>query len=940
MSPELEGTPSRTDRERLAGHYSSRSRLPVRGRGDVLERVRASLTQTEEGAGNLLMLSGVAGIGKTRLLASAADLAEARGWRRLVVAPDIDSATVPLGALTDAALRSQPPLITPAELAPVLAGGDARFWVTRLLADGIEKAASDSAMIVIVDDVQWLDAGSLSALTSLVRDTRGLPVNWVMATRSGHYSAAHARFLSSAADQGALLPLSPLDDDAIDEIAADVFGARVGPRLHAALRATDGIPLLAVEMIRGLSEDQLVDTSRGVADVEEGARPTRYGAATREGLLQRSPEALKLAQVGALFGREFSLPSALGVLGWSAAEALDPTDELLGHEILIDTGPALAFRHDTILEAALATMTPSVRRALGRAVARRRLDDGESASAVAGTLAVVAEPGDAESVGLLFDAAEQLTASDVQGASTLAARAIALADGSPRFASRIAALIPVVWSGGRPDEAVAASAVIAPVLNPDEHARVLLSIARLLTESSFDEAIRTCDRALQIEGIADATRVELLAVRLLNCANSADPDGIRSTLVQARAAADPARDGIALATIDACESVLRFNEADFARAVELQRAAERRLVERGMPVALWQPEGPWMSFMLNTMGSPARALALADEGIARARSARSVFAEAFQMMVRSRFLYDAGNLEEARLQAESVADLAAELQLGDFSNATAGIVLFRIALHTGDAALADRLRPMITALSEGSGVTRAGRWTLVLDALDRDDLARAYELSALARQSIAQPIPPMTTPADFADDVILARVCADMGDAIGLDHVAAIAARRAQRNPGNDYVAGIALLVDAVRTGSSDAAARGIRKIEPSGRALVIADAHELAAALSEGDVAITHLESARHLYEDSGATRDADRVLRALRARGVHRRPAARSSDPSGLSPREQQVVQHLVAGATTQQIADALHLSTHTVNTHLRHVYAKLGVNSRREVIANLRR
>ncbi len=48
------------------------------------------------------------------------------------------------------------------------------------------------------------------------------------------------------------------------------------------------------------------------------------------------------------------------------------------------------------------------------------------------------------------------------------------------------------------------------------------------------------------------------------------------------------------------------------------------------------------------------------------------------------------------------------------------------------------------------------------------------------------------------------------------------------------------------------------------------------------------------------------------------------------GLTDREKEILQHLTAGLTKQQIADKLFLSFHTVNTHLKNIYAKLHVNT----------
>ena len=117
----------------------------------------------------------------------------------------------------------------------------------------------------------------------------------------------------------------------------------------------------------------------------------------------------------------------------------------------------------------------------------------------------------------------------------------------------------------------------------------------------------------------------------------------------------------------------------------------------------------------------------------------------------------------------------------------------------------------------------------------------------------------------------------------------------------------------------------------------------EDAASLLEDAEAIAQLRAALATYEAAGALGDVTRVRSALRRRGVNlgtRGPRQRPSTGwSSLTPAEQRVVALVAEGLTTRQIADRLHISSFTVGSHLRHVYQKLGINSRvqltREVI-----
>jgi DNA-binding CsgD family transcriptional regulator len=133
-----------------------------------------------------------------------------------------------------------------------------------------------------------------------------------------------------------------------------------------------------------------------------------------------------------------------------------------------------------------------------------------------------------------------------------------------------------------------------------------------------------------------------------------------------------------------------------------------------------------------------------------------------------------------------------------------------------------------------------------------------------------------------------------------------------------------------------------VRLLGDGPRLLALAEAHEdLGHALATGGTvpaAIAHLREALTLLQRCGAARDHDRVRQSMSRLGV--RPSAnprRSTATTGwdsLSESELRVVPLVAEGLTNRAIAERLFLSVHTVNTHLRHVFAKLGINSRVEL------
>ncbi len=90
-------------------------------------------------------------------------------------------------------------------------------------------------------------------------------------------------------------------------------------------------------------------------------------------------------------------------------------------------------------------------------------------------------------------------------------------------------------------------------------------------------------------------------------------------------------------------------------------------------------------------------------------------------------------------------------------------------------------------------------------------------------------------------------------------------------------------------------------------------------------------------LYAQAGAAWDAGRVRGRLRALGVRRRLVAVQRPARGwaaMTDSELAVARLVAQGLTNREVAERLFVSQHTVSGHLRHVFAKLDVNSRVEL------
>jgi DNA-binding CsgD family transcriptional regulator/tetratricopeptide (TPR) repeat protein len=249
------------------------------GREAELRLVSALIRQARQGVGGALLIRGEPGIGKSALLEEAA--AEADDFLILRTTGVESESTVGYAGLTEL-LRPMAGMVAdlPPGLREALSGArrldsatDA-FVVAAAFASLLVAAAEEQPVLMLVDDVQWLDAPSARAVAFAARRLRQIRV----ASMVGWREATEAPV---ALDGLAIVNLHRLADDAADRLL-DSVGAEADARARVR-RAAAGNPLALLELAR--DPDNLERGSESVAERLFGARLDNLGVRDRAALL-------------------------------------------------------------------------------------------------------------------------------------------------------------------------------------------------------------------------------------------------------------------------------------------------------------------------------------------------------------------------------------------------------------------------------------------------------------------------------------------------------------------------------------------------------------------------------------------------------------------------------------------------------------------------------
>jgi len=444
--------------------------------------------------------------------------------------------------------------------------------------------------------------------------------------------------------------------------------------------------------------------------------------------------------------------------------------------------------------------------------------------------------------------------------------------------------------------------------------------------------------ALALPDLSADTRALLWGSLFHNVVAAVRPEEALGLLPKARDAVHASRDEVGWFALEVARSLLQYQLSYFEEAVQILAAAERRTV-RNHEDARQRLAAEFMASELAALDRIDETFELADEGLASAQRDRQNWALRMFETLKGRQLLQTGRLAEAAAALEGRYSVADAHRVVGMLEAPNVVALGKLRIHTGDDRGADEVADMARIMLRASapGVRSHAAWYLASYAMSHGKRVEAHNwLCADGRDNRLKLFP--LFPFEIADDPQLVRIAVAVGDQELADLVIEQSERRCELNP--NVVSFRAALAHArgLAEGSTTALEEAASLFGEGSRPLATASALEdLGRLLAENGVAgraTTALDQALEIWDQVGASRDATRVGGRLRRLGVHRRVVASKRPKTGweaLTSAEAAVAQLASEGKTNREIGESLFISPHTVNTHLRHIFDKLGVRSR---------
>jgi DNA-binding CsgD family transcriptional regulator len=890
------------------------------------------------GEGAVALVTGEAGIGKSALAEAAAARAAADGMAVLAGRAVVDEGAPAFWPWLRALGQGERQGLDPGLLDLKARGGPdpsvARFQAIEDTVAALRAAAAPAGLLVVLEDLQWADDGSLRLLHRLATELGGARLLVLGTLRDPDRGRRLPEALGDLAAQPAVrtLPVAALRPAEIAEyLGAQVHRTWPG-QLH---RLSGGNPLYVRELARLLGRDGRL--AKPATDLD---LPVELRRLVVQRMSQLSPACRGLVGACAVAGEEIDA---------SLARTLaDDADALLAEAVaagvLVDdplTPATLRFSHDLVRRATYAELARAERIAWHRRIADALTDRGRPGEVATHRVRAAVDPAERRAAveACAAAGADAARGLDPSRAAAWYGQALDLLDGDPeRRAELLVARAEAAFVEGRFASALddCAAAMDAAPNRPD----VVASAAVVVRGYYNDPTVLTlCDRAEAVLGGEDSGRhAQVLAQRAFVLAQSGRID--EADAVSRRAMEMAERSGDPIAVVGAVHA--RHQVAGAPEGVTERLALGTRMIELAGAVGrfdtamwghLWRIDAAYQLGQLGAVDTEMVALTalterrggpLARWHLTRARAARAAIV---------------GQFGDALRLAGEARDIAAGMQdysgIGMYWALVTSFVPFVGGPEGVDAQMAllenhPAADMAITTASTAYALSTIGE----LDAA-ADWFARfRRHLDGLPRDLLWMPVVALGGEAAAAlGDQEFARRCYELLLPYAGYHLQTVTAMHGAVPRSLGVMAFALGEVDAAERHLADAVAMDDRM-----GALPCA--------------ALARYEHARVL-STRGGPGDRDRALAAAeRALAAGRRldlpritglASALADELSGvrggagtLTAREREIAALVAAGLANRVIAEKLVLSERTVETHVRNLLAKLGLANRTQVAA----
>jgi DNA-binding CsgD family transcriptional regulator len=936
----------------------------MHGRHDLLAVAERRLAGARDGAGQVLLVAGEAGIGKTRLLHALQELAAAQGFSRWAASAFPQDAELSGGLLLDLGhvmARSERADVAARGQALVqdLAGvtqaspdsGDAHRRRRLVVLEAINQLVSlceHGPALLALEDLHWCDELSLEAVARLARRVPSLPLLVVGTLRTDEpqqdapIRAWRSRLLLQRMAEEMLL--SRLDIENTEHLVRDFVPTPSRRLVELVYHRSGGVPLLVEELAAAAVQGHL--------DADAAYVPETLAEAIGQRLAALSTPAREAAVAAAVIGRSFDLDLLAEITGRSTDESATCLDELVDlHFVQEESAGWFEYRHALIRDAIEAGAPLARRRELhGRVAeaARHRTELGgdayrsahheaagqfgeASAAAAAAAERAVALSAHQEALELLGRALRCLRDGDSRRFAELLARHAAEAaatDHNAQAAEDFGRARALLLEEG---DVVGAASLLPGLVAARHLLGEPLPVRIALLKGGLDEiGDATGDDAQRV-------RAELMAATAAAYLVDDRLDEAISASLEALASTGESDERVRLNTTATLGSVLVFAgqmdegwarlEESIRRAAELQLEAE---AARGYRM---------MGSSASTLVEYARAERWLAEGIEYATRTEQWNHRHYMAAHQAHVWWCQGRWDEA--------DLAAQQVLADGEG---GITTRIIALHVsgflalGRGQLDSAARWLDEARAAGEQMGELQRfspalWGMAERAVLRRDWAEAVRLTdagyAASHQvaDAANLFPYLVTGTRARlglHDVAAAR---EWAHAVGVD----LLARGIPGTlPAIDHAAGLIELA-AGRTGKARERLSAAHAAWSERRRWW--EAQWCALDMARCAVASNRRTEAATLVADvraASTTVAAQPLLQVTAEIGARLDRHDEEQPWSPLTLRELEVARLVARGLTNREIAAALRITVRTAGSHLEHIRTKLGASRRSEIAA----